>query len=381
MKEIVIITTGWFPEGDAGAVRLKMMAKCLTEANFHVTVLCRGKEHDKGTVEGIDYISLRYKRSRLGKAYDYFTFPARVKRYLKKNADSLHGVYIYNAHISVFEFCKSFCSSHGIRLFHDCVEWYSPEEFKNGERNVWYRNKVRINTKIIDHRFSVIAISRYLDDYFSSRGIKTMRVPILCDSASREHPKAENGEKLTLFYAGTPLRKDLVGNLLKAALLLTKEEQKMLRIVFVGVTREGLINGSDVPPDVIDGCSEFLELVGRVPRHEVLRRMEEADFSILLRDASLTYAKAGFPSKIVEALSNATPVFCNLSSDLEEYLEDGKNSVIPKDHTVESVTEAIRRALSLTPEEKNTMSKNALETAKSNFDYRQYTKRFYEFFN
>lgn len=379
MNGIVFITTGWFPEGDAGAVRLRMMANCITEAGYHVTVLCRGKENDRGTVDGIDYISLRHLKSKFGKAYDYLVFPLRVKRFLKKNADSLYGVYIYNAHISVFEICKRFCRHHGIRLFHDCVEWYSPEEFKKGDKDSRYRNKLKINTKVVDNSFFVISISKYLEKYFASRGINTLRVPVLCDPSIRTEPKKRNGEKLTLFYAGIPYGKDLIDSLLKATFLLSDEERKRLKIVLVGTTKEAFANGTGMATETLDRCSDYVEFVGRVPRSDVIRLMEEADFTVLIRDASLTYAKAGFPSKVTESLSNATPILCNLSSDLEEYLEDGENAVISKDHTPEAVADAVRRAILLTPEEKNAMSKKALETSRDRLDYRQYVEKIANF--
>lgn len=380
MKEIALITTGWFPEGDAGAVRLRMMTKCLADAGYHTTVLCRGEVNSRGTVDGTDYISLRNHSSKVGKLLDYLLFPSKVKRYLNKNKSSLHGVYIYNAKLSVFEFCKGFCKNNNIKLFHDCVEWYSPEEFKNGEKNKSYRAKNKVNTEIVDSTFSVIAISRFLEEHFVSRGINTLRVPILCDSTLRTEPKKSNDEKLTLFYAGLPGGKDLVGNLLKAVLMLDSEEKKKLRIVFVGTTRQYLINSAFVEPDVIDGCEGTLELCGRVPRAEVIRRMEEADFSVLIRDAELRFAKAGFPSKVIEALSNATPMLCNISSDLGEFLVDGENSVIAEDHSPESIAYAIRRALALTPEQKNQMSRNALKTVSEKFDYRIYTEKIGKFF-
>ena len=100
--------------------------------------------------------------------------------------------------------------------------------------------------------------------------------------------------------------------------------------------------------------------------------MEEADFALLIRDASLRYAKAGFPSKVVEALANATPMLCNLSSDLDEYLVDGYNAILAKDHTPEELAVALRRALLLSPQEKNQMSVQALKTAKDRFDYHEY---------
>ena len=370
-KRIAIITFGHFPEGDAGAVRLRYMARTMIDAGYSVHVLCRSKTNDFGCIDGIHYTSLRKMDGhKLIRAADYYCFPARVARFLNKSKD-LHGIYLYNAPISVFQYCKRFCKKYGIRLFHDCVEWYSPEEFTRGAKDPEYRIKNKINTKILDKSFSIVAISRYLEDYFSKKGIRTLRVPILCDSTLRTNPKA-NKDKVVLFYAGAPLKKDMVGNVLEAALMLSAEEQAKLRIVFVGVTKKSLMEKSGIAEHIIDGCSEFLELCGRVPHDEVLRKMEEADFTVLPRDASLRYAKAGFPSKVVESLANATPILCNYSSDLELYLTDGEDALIARDHTPEALAETIRRAIALTAEDKQRMSAAALECAKKHFDYRQY---------
>lgn len=373
-NSIIVITTGWFPEGDAGAVRLQMMGRVLVENGYRVTVLCRGKLNDKGSFHGVNYISLRNKEGGfVAKAIDYSRFPIKVKLHLQNNKNKLFGVYIYNAHDTLFSFCKEFCKKNHIQLFHDCVEWYSPEEYKLGKFDRWYRMKDRINTKIIDHSFSVIAITKYLEEYFSSKGIHSIRVPILCDSETRVEPKSLHEENITtIFYGGLPGTKDLVGNLLEASLLLDESEKKKLRIIIIGAKKDYLIQVSHISGDIIDQCADYVEMCGRVPRSTVLEKMEIADFSFLARDKELRYAKAGFPSKVVEALSNATPMLCNISSDLAEYLVDGENAIIAENHTPEALCHALRRAINMTAAEKQVMSKKALETAKSRFDYRLY---------
>lgn len=382
-NEITIITTGWFPEGDAGAVRLKIMSKILLECGYTVTVLCRGSYNACGNVDNINYISFRNQNGNVFfKVFDYLMFPKKVEKYLKSNVNKIYGVYIYNAHESVFKFCKEFCTSQGIKLFHDCVEWYSPEEYKFGKYDIWYRIKDRINTKIIDKKFCVIAITKFLYDYFNSKGIECIKIPILCDSAKRKNKKEIHSEdKITVFYGGLPGTKDLVGNLLKAALLLEDSCRHKLNIVLVGSTEDYLVNVCGIDKKIIEECKEFTEICGRVSRLEVLEKMEKADFAFLARNAELRYAKAGFPSKVVEALSNATPMLCNMSSDLNEYLIDGYNSIISEDHTPESISKALERAMELTAKERQIMSQNALDTVRKKLDYHNYICVMKEFFD
>ena len=379
MKKIIIVTSGHFPEGDAGAIRLLYMAKAMIEAGFNVTVLCRGK-YGNGSIDAISYVSFREKHSNiLSKVKAYMNFYHNVVSYLKNNGN-IDCVYIYDAPASVFNFCKRKLKAKGVSLIYDCVEWYSPEQFKHGRYSYAFRQKNRIVTQIIDSSFSVITISKYLEDYFVSKGIHTIRVPVLCDVVNiKENKKC--GDKLTLFYAGLPQSKDLIGNLLEAVLLLSPEDKQKLKIVLVGSSIEHLIQKCGISKRTLNECLDILELYPRMPRNEVLSMMKNADFVVLIRDASLRYAKAGFPSKIVESLANATPVFCNLSSDLNEYLNDGENALLVSSHRIDDIAKSLHRGIGLTIKKKESMGIVALESAKRYFDYRKYVPELQEFIN
>ena len=88
----------------------------------------------------------------------------------------------------------------------------------------------------------------------------------------------------------------------------------------------------------------------------------------MLRDANARYAKAGFPTKIVEGLICGTPVITNISSDLNEYLIDRFNCILVERCDSISFSQAIRQALSLNKYTLNEMKKNAYDTAISHFD-------------
>ena len=380
MKHIVIITTGCFPTGDSISFRLQMVAKAMLDGGNRVTVLCRGALKDSGEWDGVRYYSLKYKNgNKIVKTGEYFAFPKRVKKYLDKNKDNIDALYLYCGQASVFKLCKKFAKKYNKGLIRDCPDWFSHEQYKFGKFSIFYQINNRINTKITDESFDIVAISHFLEEHFSGRGLRTLYVPVLCDSSERTEPKEKNSDILKLFYAGMPGKKDFIGNLLEAALLLNDEERAKLRISLVGVSRGMLIEKCGISASVIDGCSGFLDIHGRVPKTKVLEMMEEADFLALPRDAVARYAKAGFPSKVTESLANATPILCNITSDLGDYLVDGYNAIISKDHSPKALAEALKRSISLTPEEKNAMSKNALDTAREKLDYHLYTDRLKKF--
>ena len=126
-------------------------------------------------------------------------------------------------------------------------------------------------------------------------------------------------------------------------------------------------------------AKKVITFTGRIARNEVLKHLESADFTMLLRPENERYAMAGFPTKVVESLSTATPVICNYTSDLKLYLKDGENSIILEDTSAESCANALKKAVSLTAEERKIMQNNARKTAEKEFDYRVYTDKVKEF--
>lgn len=379
MKKIVVLRNARFPEGGAAAIRLKTICKALTLLGVDVRVICLGNPKEEGEIDGIKYSSFRKYSKGFGRVVDRIMFYPKVKKYLEKEED-IFGIYIFGTDVRVFEYCKKIAKEKGIKLFCDCVEWYSPEEFRFGRLDYIFLNNNHINSKVIDNSFSVISISRYFESYFKSKNIKTIRLPIICDTQITPPEKMIKEDKLTLFYAGTPEKKDLIGNLLKATQMLSKEEQNKIRVIIIGVTEESLVKKSGIEPDVLLNAEHIVKIFGKVSREKVFEQMKEADFVVLPRDSSARYAQAGFPSKFVEALSRKTPMLCNISSDLGEYLVDGENAIIANDHTPEAFAEAIKRALKLTPEQKEQMCEKAFETAKKYFDYRLYLEKISDFF-
>ena len=123
--------------------------------------------------------------------------------------------------------------------------------------------------------------------------------------------------------------------------------------------------------EIVKNC---VNCIGKVQRQEVLKNLEEADFTVLIRLSELRYAKAGFPTKVPESLATGTPVICNLSSDLGMYLKDGENAIILKSRDVNDVAIGLRRAIHLSEAEKRKMQIAARKTAERCFDYKLYAE-------
>ncbi len=68
------------------------------------------------------------------------------------------------------------------------------------------------------------------------------------------------------------------------------------------------------------------------------------------------------------------PVICNLTSDIGLYVHDGQEGLVVKDCSAEAFAEGLRRALSLSPDERNRMRSRARQRAETSFDYRNWAE-------
>lgn len=373
---ILMITTGRFPAGDAGAVRMGIFSKILTDSGNTVTAISRTEENFSGKNLSI-FATRGNSENKFKKTYEYLLFSKRAKKILKTTSP-YEAVYVYNVPIRLFVYLKRYCKKQGIPLIHDCVEWYSSSEFKTGIFSHEFIFKNIINRFVIDKSVRVISISKYLEKYFSKKGITTVRIPILADIPDKFEKTLEK-DTVSVMYAGSPGRKDLIGNAVRAYFYLSPDERKRLKLLFIGTGAKQISGLSDIDIDKLEQEKNIVVLP-RMSRDKVLEHFKSADFIVLPRNSAERYAKAGFPSKVVEALTHKTPIICNYSSDLADYLIDGKNSIIAESHMPDAICTAYKRIIALSIFEREKLQENAFETAKKHFCYRLFEKRFLNFF-
>ena len=94
-----------------------------------------------------------------------------------------------------------------------------------------------------------------------------------------------------------------------------------------------------------------------------------------MRSAEQRYAKAGFPTKVVESLSRSTPVICNLTSDLKDYLTDGQDALIVDACSAEALKVQLERAIIMSKAQRMDMCNHAAKTAENRFLYTNFTQQ------
>lgn len=378
-RKAIIITGSKYPQEDAGALRQHAFAKILQMLGYEVVVLGYGQPTG-GRVcryDGISYTSFRPDHSNavIRALYRLF-FTGRSLRFIRKNIPDVAVVLAGELFPWDMARVARYAGKKQIALLHDSVEWYSPEEFKNGEKSLAYRMNDHLNRKVIRNGWRVIAISRYLQSHFEKQCDRTVRIPVIMGMEDIQ-PRLDmpgKREKIIISYVGSPGTKDYLAVLISGFSLLTPEEKSKVEFHVIGVNEAQLTTVCAVDPASVEALNGVLHIHGRMPHAEAVEWVRDSDYTVMLRDETLRYAMAGFPTKIVESLSYGTPVICNFSSDLADYLKDQRNAFVIPGHTPEDVRQTISRALFCDANDRTAMRQNARQTAEEHFDYIRYAE-------
>lgn len=377
---VLMVVPSNFPDGDAGAVRDMAFASIYLQLNYKVILVGRGNtSNSKGIYKNVEYYSVyTVAKNVIQKIRRYFvegnSYIAKIKKIFNEyGLPSL--VHINHVQEFVWKYLYNFTCDKGISFVHDSVEWYSASQFTFGILDKAYILKNRLNVKLIKPPMKVFSISSFLDSYFSDKGIKSLRVPVIMDQNEFVlSERKDNHNKINFIYAGSPGHKDYLREIVLGINSLTAESKSQIEFTIAGISENQLKKLCNI--NSIDPC---FNIKGRISRESVKQLLDISDFSVLLRPSDERYVKAGFPTKVVEAMMSGTAMLCNLTSDLGMYLENRKNAIIIKDCTANSFTKAVDIILNLDRKEIEQLKRNARKTAEEKFDYRLWCKHIKDF--
>lgn len=370
MKYILMIAPNNFPEGDAGAVRDSYFAKIYQELGYKIIHIGMNPKTENGEWYGVRFYSL-YKKNNglLNKLKNNLSYGCRLNK-LFGEIKKIYGIpsiiHIYDIPEKGILWAVKKAKELNIPILHDSVEWYSASQFSMGYLSYPYILKNRTNKKLIKKPISVIAISTYLEKYFKGKGLATIRVPVIMDSNDYHGRARIDDRKIHMVYAGSPYKKDYLVECIKAFCNLPLDTQERFVFHIFGVDRDF------VKKKCNETIPESITVHGRVSRDEVIHYLENSDFSILLRPENMRYTKAGFPTKVVEAMMNGCAMICNLTSDLGMYLKNGENAVLVEGCSVEAMERALANVAKMDNQKLKLLKDNARHTAETSFDYRKF---------
>ena len=129
----------------------------------------------------------------------------------------------------------------------------------------------------------------------------------------------------------------------------------------------------------IEALTSNITFYGRREHTFVLDILKNADYSIFYREKTLTNT-AGFPTKFVEAISASTAVITNNTSNISDYLVEGKNSFLLPDNNTKIIVEVLHEILNLSLEKKNEIEVYTNNNCEI-FDYKNYLKKIKDLLN
>ncbi|TCT22463.1 glycosyltransferase involved in cell wall biosynthesis [Thermomonas haemolytica] len=376
-----------FPSGTAGSRRMLGVALSLAAAGRRVVVGSGDPSPTQPTPLGegdpagnIAYVGLGESpaigASVLRKAGRIFwSWGRRTVAWLDAQPVKPACVVVYGGSAQYLLRLLPWCRRHGVPLVADVVEWYDPRQMTGGRFGPFNLSAQWALRRLYPRTDGVIAISRLLADHYSETGRPVVRVPPTLDVHGIE-PGAGSGRadgaKLRLVYAGTPGKKDLLGNVIEGVEAVDPGGTQVELMVLGPSPDEvrSMLGGREIP--------RCVRAMGRVVQAEVAVYLASADFSVLLREPA-RFSNAGFPTKFVESMAHSTPVIANLTSDMALFLHHGEEGLVCSDWSASAFSDALREALALAPTQLAAMRNAARRQAERSFDYRGYSGALSEF--
>lgn len=245
----------------------------------------------------------------------------------------------------------------GIAPVLDCTEWYGWEGRKI-RRNLWRKTGVEIRMRVLTRLAgNVSCASRWFQSRLKRQ--HTVLWPFVLDTRRAEWqrgPAPDPARPAQLVYSGSPgmgMHKDRLPVMIASLARLATEDLDF-RISIAGITEEQYLA---IMPDhrlQVDQLGHRLRFMGRIAHSESLALLRSADYSVFFRKSNRV-SNTGFATKFVEAATLGVPVISNPTSDIDRYLCDGENGILAKSIAESNVDEALRRAVTMSPERRAAM--------------------------
>lgn len=262
-----------------------------------------------------------------------------------------------------------------------CIQEKSEFPLVYAKKTWWLGPYTAVYTRTIYKMFDgIIAISTYLEEYFSRRirkGARVLRIPILVDSEQikpAQFPQTTGRRRIV--YVGALGHPGEVSSLIQAfSLVAGKYPEWDLQIIGDAPGTDILSRLRKMAQDL--SLSERIEFTGMVRLDEIPAYLGKAGVLALLRSSGI-FSTAGFPTKLGEYLATGMPVVVTRVGDIPLYLEDRVSAyLVPPDNPaafaqkLEEVFANYDQALQV--------GQRGREVAVQEFDYRSNCKRIVQF--
>lgn len=281
------------------------------------------------------------------------------------------------------KFIKNYCRKKKIRLIFDVVEYRSLFSSFSLRAFLSYNlHNFMINNKIISKGDNVVAISKFLIDFFQKKGLQNIfYYPITFNvNDYPKYNKKNNLNKVTFLYAGSPGgKRDLINEILVSFSMLGTNETDKIFLYICGIDEKGLIK-EGVTHETLEKISAFTKIMGKVSKDELYTLMLNIDYTLLLKNEKKIFSSAGFPTKLAESFAFGIPMITNYSGDISLYLTDNYNGIVSKSYEPSDFVDAIKKGISIYEDNQHMMlAENAYLTALHKLNTPSYIDKFSAF--
>ena len=340
------------PNRDAASIRVYNIGYAIKQSGHSVDYLCLESYGSESAAWGDSIYHYVFSKEPSSKEKMHeLLFGSRALARLKAlcQENRYDAVILYNTTSFIENKIIKYCRREHIRVYADVTEWYELRTPKSKKDLFPYVNALSVDRRIrkLDQKLDgVIAISRYLYEYYSKQGVSVIRIPPIFHYD--RHYLDTDGECKTILYAGSPaVGKDEIGILIDAVKAVNRESV-MLRLVFVGVNR----------PENADTLEKYgITFKPRCNTDQVIEYVRASDFTVLFRREK-RFAKAGYSTKVAESLFNGVPVLCNEIGGTDTDIENRKNGIKIKGLSMEDVHEGLLQIARLNREESAEIRRN-----------------------
>ena len=384
-RRIIICSTNQLPRGNANSNYIFNMAKSLKEyADEVISIGASNQDHRiDEVIEGVRCINISFYKKHIPMIFKgNFSFGLPMINELKKLKITPNDyIIIYDGYALQLRQLDSFFKFMPKGHIVTCVvEWPMKNQYSLAPINPKYIEWLRIFNKWMPNWGKIIPISRNLENHFIKAGCETFILPPMIDSSDYQICESKKvNEVCDFIYSGVFSQKDAMENMILSVEKLTDEERKKFRFHITGNSMQTLESFLGDKKYVLKKYSDNIIVHGRLPYDELLELYANTDYLLLARPEN-QYTISNFPSKVPEMMNyGIVPVCSNVGDYTNLYLTDGEDSIIFDGCSVDDCANAIKRALSLTSEQRQQMKLNAKNNSAKMFDFRVWGEKLAKF--
>ncbi len=335
------------PDRNAAAHRVLNNAKIFRELGYNVVFCGVDRLVDRDIYPPVqmgDFSNCPAKypaspKEWLKSLYDF----SHIKRVLD-TYDDIKYVVAYNMHARPLSRVIGYCKNKNIKVIADITEWYENKFSYNPVKFIKWLDTERVMNGLHKKVDGIIAISKYLADYYSPYVKNIVQIPPLVDIEEKmwKNVPADYSDKIEFVYSGEPgTNKDKIGLIAECFLELNNEYDFLFSAI--GITQKQFIENNPNFHKLLDRLGNKIAFHGRVPHSESVLALKKADYCIFIRERTRKNM-AGFPTKFAECVTAGVGVIANDISNIKDYFPlDNSQLVSTVDKT--GVKNAIVKAI------------------------------------